>query len=206
MHRRLRQGGIGCLVIALHGVLLHALGLGLKRNGDLFHSLRSDSTRAAESERSSVLLLIPQEEARSKLGTQSDFGRGIYPIVSAPSEPVSVESPSVNSEDAQDERRQGNAPDWRGEAERVAREHAAQDSASQGGTSEPAPPTSEPFPWSRSSTKRIERMEDGNTIFWVSERCFLVNFIVPGCQLGKVEPRGDLFEHMEDERLGDWKD
>lgn len=203
MHIRLRQGGICCLVIALHGVLLHALGLGLKRNGDLFHSPRSE---AAERERSSVLRLIPQEEATSKLSTQSDISRGLDPIVSPPLEPVLVESPSVNSEDARDEGRQGSAPDWRGEAERVAREHAAEESASQGGTSEPAPSASEPFPWSRSSTKRIEKTDDGNTIFWISERCFLVNFIVPGCQLGKIEPRGDLFEHMEEERLGDWKD
>jgi hypothetical protein len=36
---------------------------------------------------------------------------------------------------------------------------------------------------------------------------FKFPFLLPGCKIGKIESRGDLFTHMNDPpTLGDWKD
>jgi hypothetical protein len=66
---------------------------------------------------------------------------------------------------------------------------------------EPAPE----FGWSHAATNRIEPLEDGGTMVWINDRCAIVFavFIFPVCSLGKIEARGDLFEHMRDPpRLG----
>jgi len=63
------------------------------------------------------------------------------------------------------------------------------------------------FTWSKARTQRIERTEDGTTILRLSERCMLVNFVLPFCHLAKEKPREDLFEGMkEPPEMGDWKD
>lgn len=67
-----------------------------------------------------------------------------------------------------------------------------------------APPD---FAWSSAHTKRIERTEDGATILRLSERCILVNFILPFCDFTKQEANGDLFDDMNAApEMGDWKD
>jgi len=63
------------------------------------------------------------------------------------------------------------------------------------------------FAWSKARTQRIERTRDGATILRLTERCVLVNFILPFCHLEKEKPRGDLFDGMEQPpEMGDWKD
>lgn len=63
------------------------------------------------------------------------------------------------------------------------------------------------FTWSKAHTQRIERTEDGATILRLTERCVLVNFVLPFCHLAKEKPRGDLFDGMkEPPEMGDWKD
>ena len=63
------------------------------------------------------------------------------------------------------------------------------------------------FTWSKARTQRIERTEDGTTILRLSERCMLVNFVLPFCRLAKEKPREDLFDGMkEPPEMGDWKD
>lgn len=62
------------------------------------------------------------------------------------------------------------------------------------------------YAWSKAHTRRIEQV-DGATILRLTERCVLVNFLLPVCALGKEEPRGDLFKDMNREpEFGDWKD
>lgn len=63
------------------------------------------------------------------------------------------------------------------------------------------------YAWSKAHTRRIERTEDGATILRLSERCVLVNFLLPICALQKEKARGDMFKDMNQEpELGDWKD
>jgi hypothetical protein len=42
----------------------------------------------------------------------------------------------------------------------------------------------------------LERDENGNTIYHVSEGCVLVNFMFFGCSLGKPKIHDDMFENM----------
>jgi hypothetical protein len=59
---------------------------------------------------------------------------------------------------------------------------------------EPMPPE---FQWDHAHTHRIES-EDGMPIVWINDHCVLVMFIIPLCNFGHDEPKGDLFKHMRD--------
>jgi hypothetical protein len=50
------------------------------------------------------------------------------------------------------------------------------------------------FAW---KPRRVETA-DGVPYMHVGDRCVLMLFIIPACVLDKIEPRGDLFEHMKD--------
>lgn len=96
--------------------------------------------------------------------------------------------------------------DWQHEAEDVARKHALEAPAPEEPT---RPKPKHDFPWSHSSTHRIEPMENGGVIVWINDNCGVAIGIMamPFCKLGKKPPRGDLFEHMNDPATpGDWKD
>ena len=56
------------------------------------------------------------------------------------------------------------------------------------------------FGWSHAQTHRIEPLPEGGTLVWINERCALVinGGLLPICKLGKIQARGDLFEHMHD--------
>ena len=46
-------------------------------------------------------------------------------------------------------------------------------------------------------------------MFNINDRCAVavIILIMPVCKLGKIEARGDLFQHMKDPPvMGDWKD
>lgn len=65
---------------------------------------------------------------------------------------------------------------------------------------EPRPEPKPEFGWSHAQTHRIERLPEGGTLIWINERCALVvnGGLLPICKLGKIQARGDLFEHMRD--------
>lgn len=86
--------------------------------------------------------------------------------------------------------------DWHGDAGRIAEERAAAGDAA-APVKRPSRPKKE-FGWSRARTHRIERTADGQTLLRLSDRCVLVNLLLPVCQLGRIAARGDLFEHMND--------
>jgi hypothetical protein len=100
--------------------------------------------------------------------------------------------------------------DWQREAEDVARKHALEAEANRPSQSGTGPPQAKPdFAWSHSRTHRIEPMENGGFVVWISENCGVAIAIMamPFCKISKKPPRGDLFEHMDDPpRPGDWKD
>jgi hypothetical protein len=55
------------------------------------------------------------------------------------------------------------------------------------------------FGWSRAHTNRIDRGEPGDLpVLHIGEHCVLIGFLIPACRLGKIPPRGDLFDGMND--------
>lgn len=53
------------------------------------------------------------------------------------------------------------------------------------------------FRWKR-NVDGLERDEKGNTIYYISDRCVLVNFVFFGCAIGAKPPAyGDLFKDMK---------
>jgi len=69
-------------------------------------------------------------------------------------------------------------------------------------------PTTPGFAWSKAHTERVSRIEGGGTMIRLSERCAIVIVLIPipACAFGKIKPRSDLFEHMDDPPTpGDWK-
>ncbi len=69
-------------------------------------------------------------------------------------------------------------------------------------------PRAREFGWDRAHTQRIEPIPSGGTLIRLNDRCAVVlsGFIFPVCTIGKIQARGDLFEHMDDTpQLGDPK-
>ena len=64
------------------------------------------------------------------------------------------------------------------------------------------------FGWARWHTERVQTLEQGGILIHLNERCVLVISVLamPMCGLGKIQARGDLFDHMNDPpEPGDWK-
>jgi len=58
------------------------------------------------------------------------------------------------------------------------------------------------FGWDRSHTQRVESLEGGGLLIHINDRCIvvLIPFPFPFCGIGKIPVRGDLLDHMHDER------
>lgn len=103
----------------------------------------------------------------------------------------------------------GNAPlavDWADAAERAAATAASEDS----GRSVTDVPRRrvKPFAWNKAATERFSFPLSGGTAIRLGDHCEIVLLPLPvgGCALGKIEPRGDLFDGMERPvEFGDWK-
>ena len=70
-----------------------------------------------------------------------------------------------------------------------------------------APPAGPKFKWYHARAQRIESIPGGGFMINLNDQCAVVVMImiVPVCQIGKIEARGDLFQHMDDPSpLGDW--
>jgi hypothetical protein len=67
-----------------------------------------------------------------------------------------------------------------------------------------APGAKQPeFAWDHARIHRVEPIPGGGMIVWLNDRCaiaFLVIFPFATCGVGKIEARGDLFDHMRDAR------
>jgi hypothetical protein len=73
----------------------------------------------------------------------------------------------------------------------------------------PAPPRKPGLAWNHARSHRVEALPGGVTVFNRNDHCAVaLLWVVPffGCTLGKIPPRGDLFDHMRERaELGDWK-
>jgi hypothetical protein len=114
------------------------------------------------------------------------------------------------------------AIDWAKEAERAAAHRIEADEEAGRRTSALSPrrgprlgapeaPAALPqFGWDHAHIHRVEPIPDGGLVVNLNDRCAIVvefPFLLPGCKIGKIRSRGDLFTHMNDPpTLGDWKD
>jgi hypothetical protein len=130
------------------------------------------------------------------------------PRLLEPSPPTST-APQLIAPPTADEAGAPPAIDWRRDAEQVAREHALEaETGRPKDSSGPVKPKPE-FHWSHSRTHRVDPMEGGGFVVWISDKCGVAITVMamPFCQFGKKPARGDLFEHMNDPPTpGDWKD
>jgi hypothetical protein len=97
--------------------------------------------------------------------------------------------------------------DWAAAAERAAARIAMEESREP----LPRPPDrpAQPFAWDKAHTERFSAPASGGMLIRLSDRCEVVFLPLPtgGCALGKIEPRGDLFDQMTAPvNLGDWKE
>lgn len=165
-------------------------------------------------ERRMMVVLLPQEFALTRTDAEAGSSRGsrraaqaadlapgrpgIGATLTEPLRPPSASAP--------------NAPvDWLRESELAARRQVDalasdrrrnRDLVSRGNErvrAKPASPAPE-FAWDRAHTQRIEPLPTGGTLIHLNDRCVIVlsGLIMPACTLGRIEARGDLFEHMND--------
>jgi len=102
------------------------------------------------------------------------------------------------------------AIDWAREAELAATRRLRADeeaarratafSARKGPSLAVAKPLPPKFGWSHAQTQRVESVPGVGTLINLNDRCaILITFmLIPICKLGKIDARGDLFEHMDD--------
>jgi hypothetical protein len=189
-----------------HRPLLFALTLLI--HAGLFQLLASSRHARVESpERRTVLMLLPDADKPKR--PPLDVAPLAPPRLPEAPPPAST-APQLIVPPEHEDARTPPAIDWSREAEQVAREHALAAEAGReprddGAAQQPTPE----FGWSHSRIHRIEPMESGGFIVWISDNCFIAISVMamPMCKLGKKPPRGDLFEHMDDPPTpGDWKD
>ena len=195
---RLRRATIFALIAALHA-------------GLLLVASRWQARLDVRSEESLVLLALPAhmqstEEARPPPNAPRKLpppARDMQLVIV----PTPVEPPPAEQHPA--------IVDWKAEAELTARQQAQAAGAPPpraldkqlagmyvgGGALGSDPGNAPEFGWDHARTHRVETIEGGGSMLWISDRCFLVMYGVipfPMCGVGKIPVRGDLFDHMRD--------
>jgi hypothetical protein len=189
-----------------------------------FPPMRRMLLRAGEDQPTAILVFFPpapmpslgRPEASRKPMTPSQSGKAsnistktsAEPLKSHPeppaTEPEPISPPAVTDWAKEAELGAGHAVDGQIDAERKAaalssRYHVL-----------PGPRERQPeFHWDYAHTHRIEPLPGGGLIIAINDNCAVVVYVfpMPFCKLGKIKPRGDLFNHLEDApKYGDWKD
>jgi hypothetical protein len=152
--------------------------------------------RLVDSSDAIVMILLPQSPPRPETTTLTNevtVRSRISRHVTVPADVPRPDAPPAES----------TAPvaipriDWQLEGERVAARKAQET---------PWQPTADPtkqhkaeFGWSHARTHRLEKdPESGLPVLNLNDHCALFALIVPGCRVGKIKPRGDLFDGMKD--------
>lgn len=163
-------------------LFLHLLvGMGLL--GD-----RHDVTHPSQEPVTAPIALFPVHGGDDQGQPQFDLApRQAPPRLPIPS-PISISTPDAAEQ----------GPDWDESAKRSAAHVAAGTSESSSALSPGRAP--KPFGWDDSRTKRWEEAATGGTLVRLNDHCEIVFNPLPvgGCALGKIEPRGDLFEDMRE--------
>lgn len=189
-----------------HRAVLFALALLI--HAGLFALLLSERHVRLESpERQTVLVFLPAPQAKNPSLEVAPLAPPRLPEAAPPvsTAPQLIAPPTAKATQVPP------AIDWRGDAEAVAREHAREAEAGREPPKDGSGPAKKKpeFAWSHSATHRIEPMENGGFVVWISDKCGVAvgALAMPFCMFGKKPARGDLFEHMNDPPTpGDWKD
>lgn len=173
---------------------------------------RLTSAPAAQPETSMILFMLPMNEAAAPAPPD---GAERTPLP----RPVRAQPPpKLTPAETTPEGPQSTAPvmiDWAKEAqEAAARQIDADEAKARRATALSThkrvpdylapPPAAQPqFGWSHANTHRIESFPGGGFILNLSDRCAIVFtiMVIPVCKVGVIEPRGDLFQHMDDPPL-----
>lgn len=189
-------------------------------------SLKPRTPRAGESEELPATLFfldlsLPRSNRPPAVHT-AQGGPGVQPHRrraqdAAPGIPVETNSPAT-SDPAVVSTPAPSHVDWAGEAQLAAqrgadaqvlldKQAAALDSRYH---KLPVPAPRQPeFGWYYAGTHRVEPLPQGGFLLNINDRCAVavVIMIMPMCKFGKIEARGDLFQHMKPTPLmGDWRD
>jgi hypothetical protein len=198
IHAPSKRGVSRSTVIVRTGAAILAFGLSLLVF--TMFEMKADVRGAGESQ-SFIVIAIPDS------GRQPD-----PPAVAAPAPlPVEISPPpplmEPDTDSGSEEAVHIPPVDWSDEAARVARTYAEADAdlmrkakifAQRNGLviQKPDADVSSSFRWSRKA-QRIQTTADGLTLFFINDRCVLVNFLIPACAVGSIEARGDLFKDMK---------
>ena len=198
------------VVVAVHLGLIAAFAVARKPHRDSPEEEQSTTIVFLASMPTAEPVLPPALVSRESL--ESSAGRVIGSDVPKHAAPVSIQPLLDTSAEALllsevEPIRAETSIDWAKEAQLAAsRQVASLDEAHQRAsrftiksTPQKALPKPE-FHWSLAHTKRIEPLPQGGTLLRINERCALVlsGGLLPICSIGKIEARGDLFEHMRD--------
>ena len=96
--------------------------------------------------------------------------------------------------------------DWTAAAERAAAKISSEAPARDVHAAPHTPP--KPFAWDKAHTERWSPAAGGGTTIRLGDHCEVTFLPLPvgGCLIGKIEPRGDLFDEMKRPvEFGDWK-
>src|SRR6266850_107638 len=143
--------------------------------------------RLVDSAESLVMILLPQTPPR--------------PETTKPERPVRrPPRPAASTVQPQSAVNESTAPvalppvDWQQELEGAAKAKADA-TPWQSVVPKPKAKPKKEFGWSRAHTHRIDRGEPGDLpVLHLGEHCVLIGFLIPACRLGKIPPRGDLFD------------
>jgi hypothetical protein len=200
--RRLARLAVFVLVAAMH---LALLWLPSPR-------LRIPRLTAHDANGSLVYLILPGRTS-PPLGQEPPHPRSGIPQA-ANAKPPPPPAPAVPSDQAS-----GEEPlrtiDWSSETEHAAEQqtrlaaeshHRALDRRGPGADLNGglAPGGKKPeFAWDHARIHRVEPIPGGGIVVWLNDRCavaFLAILPFVSCGIGKIEARGDLFNHMRDAR------
>ena len=173
----------------------------------LMHSPRRDTRDVVNESRMVVVFLEPEPPVLAA------------PVSQSPAPRVTIKTPPVDLGSAitlpphEEVEAPANPPsiDWQEESRTAAERAAAGLEAERRRKrnvdvdprfARPAPRTPE-FGWDQSKIHRVESLPAGGLLIHLNDRCSLSlsGFLIPMCKLGKIEARGDLFDHIGDRPL-----
>lgn len=170
----------------------------------LMQPLRRDTREGADEPRMVVVFLEPKSPDAAAAVPDSPA-----PRVSIKTPPVDLSS-AITLPPRDEVEVPANPPniDWQEES-RIAAARAAQGLEADRRRKEhldvdprfarPAPRAPE-FGWDQSRIHRVESLPAGGMVIHLNDRCSLTlsGLLIPMCKLGKIEARGDLFDHIGD--------
>jgi type IV secretory pathway VirB10-like protein len=196
------------VVLAIHAVFF------------LLFALRSPLPRLGEAEAPSIAVFlptpVPTQSAQSERPPEPPVAARTEHPTTSKRPPAAVKSPSAVVKSESDTPSGGitptPTPDWRQEAQIAAnheieaeerRAHkqpvlAPHDfSGVRPGSTDDSRPK---FAWNHAATHRVEEIPAGGLLININDRCAIVWIIFPfpGCKIGKIPARADLFDHLKD--------